>query len=64
MESCRDFYTQIAEPSGRAHRSKVIITLCMTGEGGAMQMKHYLEKNAAMNDTDIIHWQWMTARHC
>lgn len=54
MESCRDFYTQIAEPSGRAHRSKVIITLCMTGEGGAMQMKHYLEKNAAMNDTDII----------
>lgn len=54
MESCRDFYTQIAEPSGRAHRSKVIITLCMTGEGGAVQMKHYLEKNAAMNDTDII----------
>lgn len=54
MESCRDFYTQIAEPSGRAHRSKVIITLCMTGEGGAVQMKHFLEKNAAMNDTDII----------
>ena len=54
MESCRDFYTQIAEPAGRAHNSKVIITLCMTGEGGAVQMKHYLEKNTAMSDIDII----------
>ena len=56
MNSCRDFYVNIAEPAGRAHNPnpKAIITLCMTGEGGAVQMKNYLEKNAGLSGTDVI----------
>ena len=56
MNSCREFYTNIAEPEGRSHNKNtpVIITLCMTGEGGAVQMKNYLEKNAGLNDTQVI----------
>lgn len=56
MNSCRDFYVNIAEPAGRVHSKnpKAIITLCMTGEGGAVQMKNYLEKNAGLNGTDVI----------
>lgn len=56
MGSCRDFYTNIAEPEGRSHHKNtpVIITLCMTGEGGAVQMKSYLEKNAGLNGIQVI----------
>ena len=56
MGSCRDFYTNIAEPEGRSHHktTPVIITLCMTGEGGAVQMKNYLEKNAGRNGIQVI----------
>ena len=56
MGSCRDFYTNIAEPEGRSHHKNtpVIITLCMTGEGGAVQMKNYLEKNAGLNGIQVI----------
>lgn len=56
MTSCRDFYTNIAEPAGRphSHNTRAIVTLCMTGEGGAVQMKKYLEKNAGLNGTDVI----------
>ena len=55
MGSCRDFYTNIAEPEGRSHHKNtpVIITLCMTGEGGAVQMKNYLEKNAGLNGIHV-----------
>ena len=56
MGSCRDFYTNIAEPEGRSHHKNtpVIITLCMTGEGGAVQMNNYLEKNAGLNGIQVI----------
>lgn len=56
MGSCRDFYTNIAEPEGRSHHKNtpVIITLCMTGEGGAVQMKSYLEKHAGLNGIQVI----------
>jgi len=32
----------------------VIITLCMTGEGGATQIKNYIEKNIKNNHVEII----------
>lgn len=54
QDSFRDFYTHVLEPEGRPRTQKVILTLCMTGQGGALQMKHYLEKNAALNDMQVI----------
>lgn len=54
QDSFRDFYTHVLEPEGRPRTRKVILTLCMTGQGGALQMKHYLEKNAALNDMEVI----------
>lgn len=33
---------------------KIIITLCRTGEGSALQIKQYLEKNLALDDVDIV----------
>lgn len=34
--------------------SKVIITLCMTGKGTAIQMKHYLENNLVLDSNTTI----------
>lgn len=33
---------------------RVILTLCMTGEGVALAMKHYIEKNASLDNTEVI----------
>ncbi|MGT2755872.1 PRD domain-containing protein [Streptococcus ovuberis] len=33
---------------------RVILTLCMTGEGAALAMKHYIEKNASLDNTEVI----------
>lgn len=43
-------------PQGYAYTFSAdsIITLCMTGEGGAVQMKNYLEKNAGLNGIQVI----------
>ena len=51
MGSCRDFYTNIAEPEGRSHHKNtpVIITLCMTGEGGAVQANISLSNSIPNN---------------
>ena len=55
LDSCREFYSQITLPNGRNHTNKeLIITLCMTGHGGAVQMKNYLEKHASLHRTDVI----------
>ena len=32
---------------------KVIVTLCMSGSGSAVQMKQYLERNLDMNDVEV-----------
>ncbi|WP_455501338.1 PRD domain-containing protein [Gemmiger sp.] len=52
--SWEDFYTQTVAPVTQPRGKKVILTLCMTGQGGAKQMKSYLEKNAALKDTMVI----------
>ena len=39
---------------GRARSGNVIITLCMSGEGTAMQLKRYLEKRARWDQVEII----------
>lgn len=50
-----DMYTSFKENYQKQNNHHVIITLCMTGKGGALQMKNYLEKNLHMNEeTDII----------
>ena len=38
----------------RKKNKKAILTLCMSGQGGAIQIKHYLEKNCPMEDVDIF----------
>lgn len=35
-------------------KNKVIITLCRTGEGTALQIKKYLEKNLGLDDVEIM----------
>lgn len=38
----------------RSYHKQIIITLCMSGKGGAMQMKTYIEKHLAMDDIDVL----------
>lgn len=35
-------------------RNKIIVTLCMSGSGSAVQMKQYLEKNLDLEDIEVI----------
>ena len=35
-------------------KSKAIVSICMTGEGGAIQIKKYLENNYKLNDIEVI----------
>ena len=50
----QDSYAHLTESYVRHCNRKIIITLCMSGKGGAMQMKAYLEKHAHMREVDII----------
>lgn len=38
----------------RSTRNKVIVSFCLTGEGGAIQIKNYLEKNFDLNGIEVI----------
>lgn len=38
----------------RANSKKVILTLCMSGEGAAVQIKNYIQKNIQLEDIEII----------
>lgn len=49
-----DMYSSIKEKYRKQNNHKVIITLCMSGKGGALQIKNYLEKNLELEDVDII----------
>ena len=66
MGSCRDFTPTLQSrkdvPTNK--NTPVIITLCMTGEGGAVQMKSYLEKNAGSTAFRSSHFLSVTARPC
>lgn len=43
---------------GKSHHPKVIVSICLTGDGGAMQIKHYLEKNFALESVEVVALQF------
>lgn len=45
-------YQSVRKDYAKAQNSKVIITLCVSGEGGAVQVKDYLDEN--LKDKDIM----------
>lgn len=53
-DSYEKYFPSIVDNYKRAIKKDIIITLCMTGEGGALQIKRYLEKIIEFRDIDII----------
>ncbi len=54
MDSYQQVYSELAQSSRKQKNPQVIITLCMTGEGAAVQMKNYIEQNICLENTDIV----------
>lgn len=54
LENYRGTYVSLAESYRRHVNPKIIITLCMSGQGGAVQIKNYLEKHLILDDVDVI----------
>jgi transcriptional regulatory protein LevR len=54
LERYQSSYISLAESYRRHVNPKIIITLCMSGHGGAVQMKNYLEKYLTLDDVDIV----------
>lgn len=54
MDAYKNFYVQMTENYQRQNNHKLIITLCMSGKGGAVQMKAYLEKYLSLEDVDVV----------
>ncbi len=54
MDSYQQLYPEIEQSYQKAQEPQVIITLCMTGEGAAVQMKNYIAQNIHMENTDIV----------
>ena len=50
-------FPTIVENYYRQKKKNIIITLCMNGEGGAIQIKKYLEDSLELQDIDIFHYQ-------
>lgn len=53
-DSYEKYFPSIVDNYEREIKKDIIITLCMTGEGGALQIKRYLEKIIEFRDIDII----------
>lgn len=53
-QSYQHYFPAIVENYHRQKKKKVIITLCMNGEGGAIQIKKYLEDSLELQDIDIV----------
>ncbi|WP_040210942.1 PRD domain-containing protein [Clostridium polynesiense] len=54
INSYQAMYPELMESYQKQGQSQVIITLCMTGEGAAIQMKNYISQNIHLENTDII----------
>lgn len=54
IKSFQKHYEKLSEDYKRELKPKIIITLCMSGQGGAVQMKNYIEKYAGVHDVDIV----------
>lgn len=44
----------IEEKENDIEKKQAIVSFCLTGEGGALQIKSYLEKNFVLNDVEVI----------
>lgn len=53
-ESFREIIERRNDSYQRSNSNNVILTLCMSGEGGAVQIKRYIEKNLELNGVEII----------
>ena len=54
MDSYQQMYPEIQQSYQKQEKPQVIITLCMTGEGAAIQIKNYIEQHIYLENTDII----------
>lgn len=54
VDSYQQLYPELEQSYQKAKEPQVIITLCMTGEGAAVQMKNYIAQNIHLENTDII----------
>ncbi len=54
INSYQAAFAQVLESYERQTNHKVIITLCMSGRGGAVQMKNYLEKHMTLDNIDVL----------
>lgn len=53
-QSYQHYFPTIVENYYRQKKKNIIITLCMNGEGGAIQIKKYLEDSLELQDIDIF----------
>lgn len=54
MESYDASIQHNEEAYPRTFDKQIIITLCMSGKGGAVQMKHYIERYVKQDDIDVL----------
>lgn len=54
MESLQKNFPFLRESYQRIKNEKVIVTLCMTGQGGAIQLKNYIEKNMELGEIKVV----------
>lgn len=54
MESYQQVYQELEQSSRNRGNPQVIITLCMTGEGAAVQMKNYIVSHIHLENTDVV----------
>lgn len=54
MDAYQLSFTTMKKAYHRTYDKQIIITLCMSGKGGAVQMKHYIEKYLDFEDIDIL----------
>lgn len=47
-------YLQLSQESVRQKSRRVIITLCQSGKGGALQMKSFLEKHMPLEEVEVV----------
>lgn len=47
-------YLQLSHESVRQQGQRVIVTVCQSGKGGALQMKNYLEKHLSLEGVEVV----------
>lgn len=54
VNSYQQMYPELAQSYQKQEKPQVIISLCMTGEGAAIQIKKYIEEHVHLENTEII----------